>query len=369
MRRLLILPVPAFGLFIFALGATLLPSAAGAQRSPDPCSEQGSATACFVAHQAEYAAIFGLPTAPSRLAASEQIYRAMFFGRSHNPIVAVEFRRAPGREPIVSLHLPRDDDAEEMEEVSAAVPLQEWDRLRDRSRYFDRQVTAAFPAEGEIDGEPALLVCADGGLDIVEVTQPGASFPGRALRQRAESTCDQGLAEDYANELAATAVRLIPACVGLEEPRGEPRLLQGCGRLGGDRMAAAEVYNRLERFRFGAAQPPFAHDGVLDWMGEQAGDGRASAAVWSSRTGDPADANFFPRSIHGEAADRVRVRGWLERWTDTEGDAPVLLNAPVEMIWGRAPDQEFAIQRAVVGPYVQVPARCHPGRLTGAGGC
>jgi hypothetical protein len=351
-------------LFIATVGA----GPAEARRTSDPCARPGNATACFITRQHDLLDIFGLSTAESHRVRGEQIRRAMFFGRSTNPIVAVEFRRSPGQEPTVSIYLARESDEVTAPAVSAAVPQAEWERLSRRSELFDRALVA-LPTE---NGRGSIIICSDAGLDVVEATDPEAHFPDRPIRQRVEDTCEDGLAVSFADELAETAVRLIPACAGLEEEYA-PRRLEECGRLRGDRMSAAQVSNRVDEFRWNSTEQTlrgaFNWEGTLDWMGQETLRGNDATRAWVAHMNEIGHGSLFPSTIDGESVDRVRWVGFLERWTTDAEDNATLWNAPVEMIWTRHPDQYFHIDHASVGTYVQLPARCHPGRLTGAGGC
>lgn len=225
-----------------ALGA--LPAALGAAppAPPDPCRPDGDATACYVAHQANYLGAFGLPTLESRRAAGDQIRRVMILGRSDNPVVAIEFRRAAGAEPTVAIYGPREDRAAGLAQpaYAAAVPLAEWERIAEVGRNFDRTLVPDHPSD-------VIVMCADGWLDIVETTDLEAEGPDGRLRRRVEGTCARGLANAYARELADTAVRLLPACRGIQGWHDfSPMILAFCAKLGGDRMAAAEAYDRLK---------------------------------------------------------------------------------------------------------------------------
>lgn len=324
---------------------------------PDPCRRDGDGTACYVARQADYLGAFGLPTLESRSAAGDQVRRVMIFGRSRNPVVAIEFRRAAGAEPIVAIYGPRGDRAAAPAQpaYAAAVPLAEWERLGEAGRNFDRTMVPDRPAD-------VIVACADGWLDIVETTDLEAETPGGRLRRRVEGTCAQGLANAYARELADTAVRLLPACRGIEGWQDfSPMILAGCAMLGGDRMAAAQVYSRLTGLRdpTGAdgLRPYFAQAAVLDWAGERIAGAQAVAAAWMARTVIPA-ASFFPRRLVGENAERVRVEGVFERWADVADHPSVLWIAPVSLVLVRGSAQTFDIVEAQVGAFAPAPHYC-----------
>lgn len=333
-RLLAILLLPMLGPFFPAF----------AQNAPDdPCRGQGNRT-CAVMREARD--LFGLPSAEARVSAGEEIRRAFFIGGWGDPIVAVEYRRAPGHEPTLSIHGGRDARGAGGDSVSsAAVPLAEWERLGAAGRLFDRAL--APPAAGGGPGE--ILVCADGYSLLVETTDPSALAPGDRLRRRVASSCPDNPAYIYAQELAASAVRLLPACAGLE-PRGpgnEAALLRDCTTLAGDRMAAAEVHNRLGELRRAPDRMAglFARDVRLDWHGERIAPGDAAAALAG---------HFYPRRLVGETGRRVRAEGVLSRITREGSGDEVHWEAPVTLIFADPPSQSWQIAQVRVGPLARV---------------
>lgn len=355
--------------------ALLLPAllaaaaAGGAAPDGDACG-RGDYTECYRSDPRFYLDAFGLPSAETRLAAGDQVRRAMYFGRSVNPMVAVEYRRAAGQEPMVSLYLRRHPNVALPEPaVSVPIPLEDWERIGDWARFFDRSLA---PLPREPRGE-SIMVCADGGFDIVEVTEPGESRPRARLRQRAEQGCDDGLATLYADQMAEAAVRLVPACRGLDQDGGPVYVLRACAMLQGDRAAAAIAHNRLRRLRFADAAADiadlFSTDAVLDWTGTRTTGGSRAAAAWIVATRGDDRSNLHLLRLVGETSERVRADGVLERWT-RGGEGPSLLwHAPVQLALQWMPDRQFRVVEARVGAFARAPARCDPARLSGAGGC
>ncbi|MBV9881387.1 MAG: hypothetical protein JO276_00085 [Sphingomonadaceae bacterium] len=289
---------------------------------------------------------FGLPTAESRAAAGEEIRRALFTGPWGNPIVAVEYRRAPDHDPSVAIYGDRAARAGEDGIVAASVPLAEWERLGAAGRFFDRAL-APDPAEA---GGP-ILVCADGEGILVETTDPAAWAPAQRLRRHLGGSCPEDLASTYAYALADAAVRLLPGCAGLA-PRGPgnaPTLLRDCLTLAGDRMAAAEVHNRLADLRRAAEQDRpadlFARDLVVDWNGTPIPARQASVA-WLY--------HFYPRRLFGETGHRVRVEGALARVTSGAGGREVHWEAPVTLTFVYQPAQTWQIASIRVGAFATV---------------
>lgn len=322
----------------------LAPAPALAQSGADDrCGGQDAAACRWIRAALDR---FGLPTAESRAAAGEEIRRALFVGPWNNPIVAVEYRRAPGHDPSVAIYGGREAREGEDGIVSASVPLAEWDRLGAAGRFFDR---ALAPEPAEPDGP--IMVCADGETILVETTDPAAWAPAQRLRRRLAGSCPDNLASAYASALAAAAVRLLPGCAGLA-PRGPgnaPTLLRDCLSLAGDRMAAAEVHNRLADLRRAAEQDRpadlFARDLVVDWNGTPIPARQASIA-WLY--------HFYPHRLFGENGRRVRVEGALARVTSGAGGSEVHWEAPVTLTFVYPPAQSWQIAEIRVGAFATV---------------
>jgi hypothetical protein len=339
-----------------------------AAKAKDPCGKNGDDTACFVKYQNDVLDVYGLATAGSHLAASEQIRRAIFVNGYSQHLVAVEFVRPAGSEPIVRIYAPHDEKGDgPRPAASAAVPASDWETVGDRSANFDRSLAPVADRD-----EDAITICTHGWTYVVEVTDPDAESPGQRLRRRVENACDHGLTDAYANFLADTAVRLLPACLSIERRKRDSsaRVLAACGTFSGDRLAAAEVYNELDEFRgsdesereryrnlFGGAR--------LDWNGEQITSHADEA--WLAKTSE-LKASFFPRHLHGENATRVIVDGKLEYWTN-EGDQGQLWVAPVIMTWEYDQSMGWLMRDARVAEFARTPSNCNPNRLTGGGNC
>lgn len=333
---------------------------------PDPCRRNGDQTACYVAHQEDYLSIFGLRSAEARRAAGESIRRVMIFGRNEVPVIAVEYRHSPGREPVVAIYRPPLEGVDGPAEPAyqAAIPPAEWERIGMAGAFFDR---ALVPLPPEPRTGDAIVICSDAWLDIVETTDPDADTPRQQLRVAAQDTCQHGLANAYALELAETAVRLLPACGTIrDEADFAPSRLAACAKLAGDRMAAAGAYQMVLRLQSGHERErvlyAFAQDARLDWMGRSIDGAGQAANSWAANLREQV-ASFFPDRLTGESANRVRVEGHLERWQDEAGQS-VLWDAPVEMVAELSPDDRtFHVVRASVGAFTRARHFCDPNRL------
>ena len=293
--------------------------------------------------------LFGLPPAEARLAAGQEIRRAFIIGGWGHPIIAAEYRRAPGHEPIVAIYGGRDRRLPGGETLSAAVPEAEWERLGAAGRSFDGPLVppAAIAERGEI------LVCADGYSLLVETTDPSALAPGERLRRRIATSCPDNPGFLYAEELLASAVRLLPACAGLapRTPGNEADLLRDCMILSGDRMAAAEAHNRLDELRRARTGEQvarlFAPNVRFDWNGGRVVLDDFAAALAG---------HFYARRFIGETARRVRVEGVMSLITRA-GDGPeVEWEAPVTLIFADPPSRSWQIAEARVGAFARADA-------------
>jgi hypothetical protein len=332
----------------FLLLALFAPFASASAQAPhaDRClrhPERIEATMC------ESLRLFGLPPAEARLAAGEEIHRAFLIGGWGHPIIAVEYRRVPGHEPMVSIHGGRDGRFPgENSGLSAAVPQADWERLSASGRSFDGPLV---PRPAGPHGE--ILVCADGYSLLVETTDPFSLALGERLRRQVAASCPDNPGFLYAEELLASAIRLLPACAGLapRTPGNEADLLRDCMTLAGDRMAAAEAHNRLGELRRARTAEQvarlFAADVRFDWNGGRVVLEDAAAALAG---------HFYARRLIGETARRVRVEGLMSLITRA-GDGPeVEWDAPVTLIFADSPAQGWQIAEARVGAFARADA-------------
>lgn len=357
---------------MFAAGLALaLTDAAAADQgrgSRDPCDIEGRETECYLAHERESLDIYGLAPAAELAAAGTEIRRVMFIDGYGRNLVAVEFRRAAGTPPQVRVHLPRGRSAAGAAEPDLTNPVmfRDWQSLAERGQLFDRALPARATTE---DGQ--ITICSHGWIYLVEYTDPQAEGARERIRRRVESACTHGTTADYASFLAEVAVSAIPGCAALDADnhRNDATILSVCARFTGDTISAAQAHNAIAELR-GGGHPDHLplltsifRNARLDWQGEPIL--RGAPAAWLARTSGDSRASFFPGAVHGESARRVRMNGELQRWIDRDGRS-VLEVAPVELIWSQSPPELWAVERATVHPFFQVPGICPPGLLTGA---
>jgi hypothetical protein len=136
-------------------------------------------------------------------------------------------------------------------------------------------------------------------------------------------------------------------------------LLSTCRLLRGDRLAAAEVANLLDRFDSvervedsTQLQGLFAWQARIDWAGEQLAEAGGAAAAWARKMSEGGRTHLYWDYIEGETAERVRFVGLLSR--SLENDAGYS-QARVEQIWKRD-GSSFQIERATVGAFELEPS-------------
>ena len=168
--------------------------------------------------------------------------------------------------------------------------------------------------------------------------------------------------------MARSALSLLSYCRGLDLAHNGVAVLvlEMCGKLRGDRNAAAAVMNRMQAFDRATRQKTpddlrlfMAPNAVIDWNGERRGErtGEDSAGrVWLARL---AESNGYLRidRVEAESVDRARVDGVVARARRDSGDPEAWVDeeARVEIIWG--PSCCGPIERITVGPFVALPDR------------
>lgn len=226
-----------------------------------------------------------------------------------------------------------------------------------RSENFDR----AFVPRPENPGE--ISICMHSWVYTIEATDPAREhFTRTPLRRKTEDACEDGPAEPFATDLQRAALSLFPHCDRLdpEQHRNPASQLVACASLRGDRMAAAEVLNRLDGFRR-ARRPEegnelagiFAPRARIDWNGVRSNPSDLRPEnFWLARMAADGSPAFYYERVEGLTADRARVTAILQRSVDgPEGSDSTYYRAPVEMIWTLTGVQEFQVESVTVGPW------------------
>lgn len=345
------------------LAALLLDQAPQADRAPvrfpppGDCRDDDMVDRCSPRQQRKVRRLFGVKSLEAHRDAGDQVRRAFYVDGYGNDVVAIAFVRPKGHGPTLFVHFPRRGDEERIEPLQAPVPQDVWDSVLDRWRDFDRKRQGPQPPTKVSDPDVVMTLCIHSWVYTVEATDPAlAGSRPATLRRKTEDACDNGLAEAYATELQRVAVPLLPACARLDREmhRNEATLLSACRLLRGDRLAAAEVMNRLDELRRvdGPEEAPeiaglFARHAEIKWAGESLDRKDGAAAAWARRIAEGGRTILYYDSVEGESADRVRFLGQFSRYVE---DGERSLQARVEQIWVRE-DGEFRIERAIVGPF------------------
>ena len=336
--------------------AVVAGSPAAAQPAPDRnCRDDRGADRCGEEARAAMRALYGVPSIAQHREAGDQVRRVFYVDGYGRDLLLISFVRAPGRDPTLFVHFPRRDGEPVPAPLSAPVPHHLWSEMLARSGRFDREIV---PLTRDPD---ALEICMHSWVYTIEATDPEhESVRSAGPRTEVEDACEDGLGEAFAWELQRMALPLLPHCARLdpEQHRGPASQLAACRMLSGDRMAAAEVFNRLAAFREvrGADDSDeiagiFEYDSaVIDWQGE-VHRGTQAAAFWARKIGET-EARLYYGSVEGLTARRARFAGVLERTRRIEGEEhEIHERAPVEMVWALTPALLFQVEGATVGPW------------------
>ena len=313
----------------------------------DRCSEE---------HQRRVREQFGVRSVEEHREGGDQVYRVFYFNTHGDNILLIAFLRPRGRDPVVRVHYPSSGGARSSESIEAPLTQPVWDELVRRAAHFDRTFELR-PGEAPEDRN----VCFDGGSYRIEAVGRARGRLPAEIRRDFESACENGPGSLFAEEVARLALPLFAHCamLGPDEALGEMYKLRDCRVLHGDRLAAAEVLNLADGFRFvdgpGEAHRiagRFADEAAIDWNGERyRGPGHRADEFWMERLGEDG-AYLFVERVDGETADRVRLTGALSRSVDTPaGRSAGYETARVEQVWVRDFNGDMRVESATVGPW------------------
>ena len=340
-----------FAPLLFALAASVSP----AQAQPDwNCRDQLGDPACRDARLRRALELYGVPSIEAHRAAGDQVYRVFIVSTHGQEILLVAFVRSPGRDPVVRVHYPRDEGNRSIALIEAPVTQAVWDEIVRRAVYFDR----AFELRpGE---DPALRsICLDGGIYRIEAVGRARGRLPAEVRRDIESTCESGPGGLFAEEMQRLAVTSFAPCAAIypDHDFGDFLRLRDCRLLRGDRLAAAEVLNLAEGFRFidgpeeaHRIRGRFAQQTSIDWAGQQyRGNGHQADEFWMERLG-AAGAHLYIERVEGESSDRVILTGTVSRTVDTsQGRSAGRERARVRQVWVRDFGGDMLIESATVG--------------------
>lgn len=315
----------------------------GSAQGQTKCNDDQGQNRCDEAVQKQMLARYRLQ--PIELQSNEILRRVFFVDGYGADTIALEFVRAPERSPVVKVYFPSEAGEPDIAPLEAPLTASKWSDVIDLSRDFDRDFTKVPEAKG---GTDEVIVCLHGWVYWAE-----SSDPGKESRSKVGRACDHPPMETFAWMAAKIAISAFPHCDLLVRSfaRNDAKLLRGCSRLSGDKLAAAEVFNRAEGFRFidrpGGIDDLGYFDLALDFQGTKMSGDKAKE-FWAEQVAGKRSTNFYYTSIHGLSEDRVIVRGELVRDSDTNGI--VYERADVTMEWV-ADGGLFNLKLVTVGPF------------------
>lgn len=339
--------------FVAAIGVLLADSPAAQTASDTDCP---SPRTCPSDRQRALLAAYEVRTLEAHQADGDQVRRVFYVDGYGRDLILIAFVRSPGRDPMLSLHFPGQNGRRPMA-IQTPVPGEIWDEVMRRSYHFDRElIPASEPTSAE---QP---ICSHSWQYIVEGTGSTRERGTESIRRKIVDTCDDGLAQDFAEDAARLARPLLPSCAALDlgQYQNSPILaLSACRLLGGDRIAAAAALNRADSFRqvrserqAGLLAGRFHYSALIDWNGSRSANGEAAPQFWIEQISRAGDVSLFFDSVHGESADRVRITGRLSRWVRAAEDVqPRPEMAPVEFTWESEAGGLFQVRRVTVGPW------------------
>lgn len=340
------------------VGAALIPERAEGQASASrDCMDDSGVDRCAAEQQRLVRELFDLPPIEDLRASGAQVRRAFYVDGYGRDLIALSFIRAPGRDPMLAVHWPRNPGASSREPAQVLLPQPVWAEVLTRSEHFDRELVPPT------DDPNHLRMCMHSWVYTIEATDPPAGRGNAgSLRRKVEDACSNGLAQAYATDLARIALAAMPYCAALdpEQHRNEATMLHACGLLEGDRLAAAQASNQQFKLNqlsnaqtAASARNVFHYRATLNWDGEQVDGGEQAAAnAWIARLRAEPRTNLWITRWFGEQANRVRAEGEMIRHVDQPSGGDIAYRAPVTLVWtrdsARAP---FQVEQATVGAF------------------
>lgn len=325
-------------LIAFALAAVL--AVAGSPQDEDAarnCRDDDGVDRC--ARVAEDVRNLGMASLEEEKAAGAEVYRILQIDGYGRLMPAIAYERRVGAGPQVVVY------AKGGVRMAAAVPVAEWEAVQSMARTADRELV---PRPGRADSEEIIL-CLHAWLSTVEIANAAdRGRPDGPVRRRTESACNGGLTSRFAFDLTALAIKRFPDCDVLDpdDYRNDMTRLEQCALFRGDRLAVAQLVNRLERWFM-----PEREDGSpmgwarrlqprefsrVDWGGQVmtgGGGARSPIAVFMARIqAENPSLRIYPSTFEGVSSTRVEVAGDVAMENPQDEDGPSLL-APFRQVW------------------------------------
>lgn len=311
----------------------------------DPCRDDKGQDRCAADAQSRMRSTYGLKPIEALAAAGSIVRRVMYVDGYGRDLVAIEFERATGGDPLVRVSLPA-KGTRAAGTMEAPIGAARWTSIIDGSRHFHRSFAPL--AKGANDD---INICLHSWVYTVESADPG----GRPdVRRATRDACTENPAAAFASLAAKEAVAAFPACAALDprHHRNEATILATCFRLKGDRLAAAELYNRTEglgllsRDARAALGEQSHYDVVVEWEGTTA-RGKAGKSLISSKLVEGRHVNLYISEVTGRSPRSGTATGEIVRYTP--GDSAIQDVAAVTLEWDLQWRQPVTAVR--VGPW------------------
>lgn len=213
----------------------------------DRCLDDDHNNRCSAAKQEEMRALYRVPSIEAYAGAT--VRRIFYVDGYGNDTVAIEFIRAADKDPLVRVHFPKSKGEEPIAPIEQLLTLDQWQEIIDSSEHFDRQFATTAPLETKVRGKPEgedIVLCIHSWVYWAEAVDVG-----KKARSTVNDACNDQPVEKFAWLAAKIARQALPFCAALDKKfsRNEATLLRSCSKLSGDRLAAAEVWNRANGLR------------------------------------------------------------------------------------------------------------------------
>lgn len=310
---------------------------------PERCRDDRGQDRCNTAMQTRMRDAFGLEPIEVLAATGAIVRRVMYVDGYGRNLLAIEFLRAPGSDPMVRISLPASAKAPSSR-MEALIGAMRWASIVDGSRQFHRTFAPLTVGDN-------VNICLHSWVYTVEAADPGSP---PATRQTVQDACQDSPAEQFASLVAKEALAAIEPCAALDRRhyRNEATMLATCFRLKGDRQAAAELFNRTDGLAELSKDARTALDAqsyykvVVDWDGMSAA-GAAGKALLKTKLIEGEKAYLFITDVRGQSPRAGVATGRIERYPP--GGKGTAESATVELVWDLQWRQPVTAVR--VGPW------------------
>lgn len=313
----------------------------------DPCRDDHMRDRCSAAEQDRMRKLYRVE--PIKAFAAGTSRRVFYVDGYGNDVVAIEFMRMPERDPTLRVHFPKVPGEKPIPPLQTMLTAEQWQTIIDASENFDRSFAPRKLTKAETDDDD-IVICLHSWVYWAEATDSG-----KAPRSVTEDSCNDAPVEQYAWAAVKLARSAFAHCRALDPQfsRNDATLLRSCEGLFGDRLAAAEVFNRGESLR--RIDSPDSDGGInrfsdyeltVDYNGDVK-KGPAAEALWKSIFAAKNRPNFYYDWIKGLDADTVIVTGGRYLSGDDESKDQT---AAVEMRWEKETDR-FDLTAIKISPY------------------